>query len=86
MLFTATTDVSVQALENGGGTMGIYADLVGTAGAATMYGLDGGSSVALAHRNESDVLTTRCKGAKHTSSPFNYWVNTYLMFKSTKPR
>lgn len=47
--------------------------------------LDSGrTSVALAHVNPSGTLRVQFSGAKHSGSP--YYVNTYLGFKSTRPR
>jgi hypothetical protein len=56
-----------------------------------LYG-DGGSSLALAYTIGSGPLVTKLKGSKHTLSTAvlpqqgDYFINTYLLFKSTKPR
>ena len=45
---------------------------------------DGGTSNATAHRIEGDITRVRFAGTKHY--PGHYWVNTYVGFKSDKPR
>lgn len=48
---------------------------------------DGGSSLALAHRNPSGALTTVIKGEKHTYlGQWLYCINTYVAFQTRKPR
>ncbi len=56
-----------------------------------IYG-DGGSSLGLAYRVASSPFMTKLKGSKHTySTGFvpqagDYFINTYLLFKSSNPR
>jgi hypothetical protein len=56
-----------------------------------IYG-DGGSSLGLAYKITSGTLSTRLKGSKHIlSTSFipqqgDYFINTYLAFKSQNPR
>jgi hypothetical protein len=45
---------------------------------------DGGSSTAIAHRIEGDSTRVKFAGGKHY--PGHYWINTYVGFKSDKPR
>lgn len=45
---------------------------------------DGGSSSAIAHRIEGDSTQVKFAGGKHY--PGHYWINTYVGFKSDKPR
>ena len=45
---------------------------------------DGGSSTACAHRIEGDSTRVKYAGDKHR--PGHYWINTYVGFKSDKPR
>jgi hypothetical protein len=45
---------------------------------------DGGSSTACAHRIEGDSTRVKFAGRKHY--PKHYWINTYVGFKSDKPR
>ena len=45
---------------------------------------DGGSSTAVAHRIEGDSTRVKFAGEKHY--PGHYWINTYVGFKSDKPR
>jgi len=45
---------------------------------------DGGSSTACAHRVEGAATRVRYAGSKHY--PDHYWINTYIGFKSDKPR
>lgn len=53
-----------------------------SSGAGWVIGLDGGSSVALAHRDRlGDNLAVATEGEKHTTPglPQKYWVNNYLV-------
>ncbi len=59
-------------------------DLPGGGGHIKCVAGDGGSSIAIAHRTEGDGVKTKYAGTKHRRG--HYWINTYLMFKSTKPR
>jgi hypothetical protein len=45
---------------------------------------DGGSSTAIAHRIEGDSTRVKFAGGKHYAG--HYWINTYVGFKSDKPR
>lgn len=51
--------------------------------------MDGGSSVAMAYddpnANPTNTLTVQYGGVKH-GTLIGYYVNTYLMFKCTRPR
>ena len=49
---------------------------------------DGGSSTACAHRIEGDTTRVNYAGSKHYASKefMKYWINTYVGFKSEKPR
>ena len=56
-----------------------------------IYG-DGGSSLGLAYKVASSPFMTKLKGSKHTYSTGivpqagDYFINTYLLFKSSNPR
>jgi len=47
--------------------------------------LDGSTSVGLVYENPSGNQQSVVSGAKHGGG-FYYYINTYLLFKSTKPR
>ncbi len=59
-------------------------DLPGEEGHIMMVADDGGSSTAIAHRIEGGAVSVKFAGDKHDGS--SYWINTYLGFKSEKPR
>jgi hypothetical protein len=45
---------------------------------------DGGSSMAIAYQIEGEGVRVRYAGGKHRRG--EYWINSYLIFKSDKPR
>jgi hypothetical protein len=55
-----------------------------TSGQTLCVAGDGGSSTAVAHRVEGDSTRVKYAGDKHRSG--HYWINTYVGFKSDKPR
>lgn len=90
LVFSAQSDARVSPNGNGGGTMGFEADVRNAkVTGQKVYIMDGGSSVAMAfadpNANSTDTLTVQYGGVKH-GSVFGYYVNTYLMFKCTRPR
>jgi hypothetical protein len=86
LIFTASTDVSIDPNGDGTGVAGFVTDAKEGSGASEVLGLDGSSSVALAYASPNGTLSTKFKGAKHVPNNLIYWVNTYFMFECTKPR
>ena len=75
----AATEFSVDAKNSG-----VQSLNGGDADDLELLFLDGGTSVGLVLENPSGVQETLIKGSKHNG--FVYYINTYLLFESEKPR
>ena len=90
LVFSAQTDPRKSPNGDGGGTVGFATDIGKIKGTGqSVLIMDGGSSVAMAYADPNATptytLVPQYGGVKH-GTIIGYYVNTYLMFKCTRPR
>lgn len=86
MIFVNMTNVGVDPSGTTGNGVVTFAAAAEASGATDISLLDGGTSCALGYKDPSGVLVKQFMGYKHTGALDKYYIHSYLMFNSSKPR